>query len=60
MATIRLGREAAALAGLAEVETETAALLARTGGRCPACGGPAGAGALLDGHRHGPAHPEAA
>lgn len=54
------GRLAAAQAGLAEVEAETAALLARTGGRCPACGGPAGAGALLDGHRHGPAHPEAA
>ncbi|WP_407527212.1 AAA family ATPase [Methylobacterium oryzisoli] len=53
-------RVAQAQAGLAEIEAETAALLARTGGRCPACGGPAVAGTLLDGHRHGPAHPEAA
>jgi hypothetical protein len=31
---------------------ETEALLAATGGLCPACGAPAGADALLSGHRH--------
>ncbi|RVU19708.1 AAA family ATPase [Methylobacterium oryzihabitans] len=33
---------------------EAAALLAATGGRCPACGAPAAAAHLLDGHRASP------
>ncbi|MGY2050868.1 AAA family ATPase [Methylobacterium sp. JK268] len=61
-------RAAAADEGLAAVEAETAALLAGTGGRCPACGTPAAPAALLDAHRHDPSpgpardpqHPEAA
>ncbi|WP_298966615.1 AAA family ATPase [uncultured Methylobacterium sp.] len=48
-------REAAAraAAGLAAAEAETVDLLAATGGRCPACGAPAAAAHLLDGHRPG-------
>ncbi|TGE01195.1 AAA family ATPase [Methylobacterium nonmethylotrophicum] len=46
-------REAAARDGLARTEAEMAEVLARTGGRCPACGTPTAPAALLAGHRHG-------
>ncbi|WP_246102018.1 AAA family ATPase [Methylobacterium terricola] len=45
-------REAASRDGLAAAEAEMAAVLAATGGRCPACGTPAAPATLLAGHRH--------
>ncbi|MGF3023681.1 AAA family ATPase [Methylobacterium aquaticum] len=45
-------RTATARDGLAAAETEMAAVLASTGGRCPACGAPAAPASLLAGHRH--------
>nr|WP_245442925.1 hypothetical protein [Methylobacterium terrae] len=51
-------RVALARDGLAAAEGEMAALLATTGGRCPACGTPAAPASLLAGHRH--ARPEEA
>ncbi|MFE1602540.1 AAA family ATPase [Methylobacterium sp. ID0610] len=59
LATAR-DRAREAEAGLAAIEAEMAALLAATGGRCPACGGPAAPETLLDIHRHPPLRPEAA
>ncbi|MEH3146674.1 MAG: AAA family ATPase [Methylobacterium frigidaeris] len=47
-------------ASLAATEAGMADILAATGGLCPACGAPASAASLLDGHRHETASPEEA